>query len=117
MSESKPPPGSKDISPDIAIPQANPTTSSSQNPIAGHPIQSTRNGNPVLPSEVSTTQTSNHDSPHRGVNQKSTVQETPIEQVPSVPFGSQLGQVDFSQDGFDTKAKVAGSLPPAQGCE
>lgn len=34
--------------------------------------------------------------------------ETPIEHVPHVAYGPQLGQVDFSQDGFDTKAKVAG---------
>ena len=36
--------------------------------------------------------------------------ETPIEQVPQVAYGSQLGQVDFSQDGFDTKARVAGQV-------
>ncbi|KAL6713865.1 hypothetical protein ACLMJK_008359 [Lecanora helva] len=33
--------------------------------------------------------------------------ETPIEHVPQIAYGPQLGQVDFSQDGFDTKAKVA----------
>lgn len=111
MSDSKSPPGGKDVSPDIAVPQANATTSSSQNPIAGRPIEPTRNGNPLLPLEESTGQHSNHDNFHEGIHQKSTVEETPIEQVPPVPFGSQLGQVDFSQDGFDTKAKVAGSLP------
>ena len=34
--------------------------------------------------------------------------EQPIEQLSHVAYGTQLGQVDFSQDGFDTKAKVAG---------
>ena len=34
-------------------------------------------------------------------------QEPPIEHVPPVAYGSQLGQVDFSQDDIDTKAKVA----------
>ena len=36
--------------------------------------------------------------------------ETPIEQVPPVAYGPQLGQVDLSQDGIDTKAKVAGKV-------
>ena len=35
-------------------------------------------------------------------------EETPIEQLPQVVYGPHLGQVDVSQDGFDTKAKVAG---------
>ena len=37
-----------------------------------------------------------------------TGEETPIEQVPQLAYGPQLGQVDVSQHGFDTKAKVAG---------
>ena len=41
--------------------------------------------------------------------QSSKSEETPIERIPSVAFGPRLGQVDFSQDGFDTKAKVAGA--------
>lgn len=39
--------------------------------------------------------------------QLSASSEQPIEQVPQVAYGTQLGQVAFSQDGFDTKAKVA----------
>ncbi len=50
------------------------------------------------------------DHTHSKDNQASVAGETPIEQIPQVPFGSRLGQVDFSQDGFDTKAKVAGML-------
>ena len=38
-------------------------------------------------------------------------EETPIENVPQLAYGPQLGQVDVSQDGFDTKAKVAGKAP------
>ena len=38
----------------------------------------------------------------------SATEDTPIEQVPQLAYGAKLGQVDFSQDGFDTKAKVAG---------
>ena len=41
----------------------------------------------------------------------STLQGTPklsIEQVPSPAYGQTYGRVDFSQDGFDTKARVAG---------
>lgn len=37
-------------------------------------------------------------------------EEAPIEQVPQLAYGPKLGHVDFSQDGFDTKAKVAGMI-------
>lgn len=38
--------------------------------------------------------------------------EQPIENISQVAYGTRLGQVDFSQDGFDTKAKVAGKVVP-----
>ncbi|KAM0795599.1 hypothetical protein BDR22DRAFT_870272 [Usnea florida] len=43
----------------------------------------------------------------RNAQEPSTSTEPSIEQVPQVVYGTQLGQVDISQDGFDTKAKVA----------
>ena len=42
--------------------------------------------------------------------QTSGVEEQPIEHVPQVAYGPQLGQVDLSQDGFNTRAKVAGKI-------
>lgn len=34
-------------------------------------------------------------------------QETSIEEVPLPAYGETYGQVDFSQDGFNTEARVA----------
>lgn len=35
-------------------------------------------------------------------------EEIPIERVASIAYGPKLGEVDISQDGFNTEAKVAG---------
>lgn len=40
--------------------------------------------------------------PMRGISN-----ETPIEQAPPPAYSTEYGQVDFSQDGFDTRAKVS----------
>ncbi|KAK4694854.1 hypothetical protein P7C71_g2788, partial [Lecanoromycetidae sp. Uapishka_2] len=39
--------------------------------------------------------------------EKFATEETPIEHVPSIAYGPKLGEVDVSQDGFNTGAKVA----------
>ena len=49
--------------------------------------------------------------PHQEENaQRHVSEEQPIEQVPQVAYGPQLGQVDLNQDGFNTRAKVAGKV-------
>ena len=37
--------------------------------------------------------------------------EVPIELQPAPAYGGEYGKVDFEQDGFDTKAKVASKHP------
>lgn len=97
--------------PQTANAQAEAAISVNEDEDAGPPTGSVPNSNPVsMGSEEGDKQSVKHDHAHTKDDQASVVGETPIEQIPQVPFGSKLGQVDFSQDGFDTKAKVAGML-------
>lgn len=41
--------------------------------------------------------------------QRSATDDVPIERVPSIAYGPNLGEVDISQDGFNTEARVAGT--------
>ncbi len=113
MSNPKPSFGSKMEVPQIAIAQAEAAASANRDKDVGPPTEHVPNSNPVpRGSEEGNKSSVEHDHTHTKDNQASVTEETPIEQIPQVPFGSQLGQVDFSQDGFDTKAKVAGMLSP-----
>ena len=111
MSDPKPSSGSKMEIPEIAIVQAEAAVTANQYEDAGPSTESLPNSKPVpTVSEESNKPSVKHDHTNSKENQTSAVRETPIEQIPQLPFGSRLGQVDFSQDGFDTKAKVAGML-------
>lgn len=111
MSYPKPSSGSKMEVPQIAIAQVEAVTGANHDEDARPPTGFVPNSNLVtMGSEESYKPSVKHDHAHSKDNQVSVVGETPIEQIPQVAFGSQLGQVDFSQDGFDTKAKVAGML-------
>ena len=94
--------------PQIAIAQAEAVVSANQEQPPGPSHSSTvdaSGGAEVhdVPGVPSTDPSQIHDNAHRPG-----VEEQPIEQVPQVAYGPQLGQVDLSQDGFNTRAKVAG---------
>lgn len=90
--------------PQAVIAQAEAAATSNQEDESGHSVKPT----PKKYQEASTDHSlKTGQAQATGV---SALEETPIEQIPPVVYGSQLGQVDFSQDGFDTKAKVAGRV-------
>lgn len=95
--------------PQAVIAQAEAAATSNQEDGSGHPVK------PMPKTSRETMRPKDSTDPslktgHAQANRPSALEETPIEQIPPVVYGSQLGQVDFSQDGFDTKAKVAGRV-------
>ncbi|CAD6591036.1 MAG: hypothetical protein ASARMPRED_005155 [Alectoria sarmentosa] len=104
--------------PQAVIAQAEAAASSNQPPDGQRPSQSASDQTPeALGSKEkhprsSTNAQKGSQAPRIDGAQASNLQpsanvEQPVEQIPQVAYGTQLGQVDFSQDGFDTKAKVA----------
>lgn len=113
MSESRGSSGGEMELPQIAINQAEAAAIANQGEDAGPPTDPVSNSKPEFTGSQENKTSSMRDAQaHAKEHQTPAAGETPIEQVPQVPFGSQLGQVDFSQDGFDTRAKVAGKLTP-----
>ena len=110
--------GSKDASktgvelPDVVIAQAEAAATSNQPEDSRHhsnPVHEVANEPRGSEGGHASSSSKNNHAP-ANASETSGARETPIEQVPQVAYGPQLGQVDFSQDGFDTKARVAGQV-------
>ena len=94
--------------PKAVIAQAEAAASTNQSENRGRQAESTtKEAKGGTLSEGSHDSPKNDQVPARG-SKPFAVHENPIENVPQLAYGPQLGQVDFSQDGFDTEAKVAG---------
>ena len=96
--------------PDLVIAQAEAAASTNQPEEAqvqpGPTPKTSKDEEDSPPSHASS---SKKDPATKQANREPTPVETPIEQVPQVAYGPKLGQVDLNQDGFDTKARVAGN--------
>ncbi len=95
--------------PEAVVAQAEAAASTNQPKASGHHSErGSEASGEAARSEGSHASSSKNDHAQPKASKPSAAKETPIEQIPQLAYGPQLGQVDFSQDGFDTKAKVAG---------